>query len=237
MQHPSQRPGTAGASRSFRQRPWRIPGASLLTVVALAGCAALGACTTRPLVPYSVDTPPLILLPASQAGVQDKRARFREIFCQVLETRGTTLPDYRPCAEALTQVGIEPAGTGAQINLEPSRRHLIAAVVPGVGSDCFSRWLDPKGSVAEHVRQFGYDQINVQVDGLSGSANNARQIRDAILRMPSQDTEPHLVLIGYSKGAADILQAVVSYPEIHPRIAAVVSAAGSVGGSPLANNF
>jgi hypothetical protein len=42
--------------------------------------------------------------------------------------------------------------------------------------------------------------------------------------------------MGYSKGAPDILEAIVAYPEIRSRIAAVVSVAGSVGGSPLANN-
>ncbi|MFP3408635.1 hypothetical protein SB757_28910, partial [Pseudomonas sp. SIMBA_065] len=47
---------------------------------------------------------------------------------------------------------------------------------------------------------------------------------------------PRLVLIGYSKGAADVLEAVVAYPEIRSRVAAVVSAAGAVGGSPLAND-
>ena len=45
-----------------------------------------------------------------------------------------------------------------------------------------------------------------------------------------------IVLIGYSKGAPDVLDAIVRYPEIRPRIAAVVSAAGAVGGSPLAND-
>jgi hypothetical protein len=43
-------------------------------------------------------------------------------------------------------------------------------------------------------------------------------------------------LVGYSKGVADILEAVVAYPEIRSRVAAVVSAAGAVGGSPLAND-
>ncbi len=47
--------------------------------------------------------------------------------------------------------------------------------------------------------------------------------------------EEKLVLIGYSKGAPDLLEAVVTYPEIHPYIAAIVSIAGAVGGSPLAN--
>jgi hypothetical protein len=45
-----------------------------------------------------------------------------------------------------------------------------------------------------------------------------------------------LVLLGYSKGAPDILEAVVNHPEIRARVAAVVSVAGAVGGSPLAND-
>lgn len=196
----------------------------------------LGACTTAPLQAYTEETPPLVLTPAAQAGVKDKRGRFREIFCEVLESHGTALPDYRPCDEALTTVGTEPAGTGMKVDLGSSRRDLIAVIVPGVGWDCFADWLAPSGSTAEHVRQFGFDQTLLEVDSLSSSTNNARQIRDAIMTMPVRGNEPRLVLIGYSKGATDILQAVVSYPEIRPSIAAVVSAAGTIGGSPLANN-
>ena len=40
--------------------------------IVIAATLALGACATKPLVPYSVDTPPLALVPASQAGVNDK---------------------------------------------------------------------------------------------------------------------------------------------------------------------
>jgi len=176
------------------------------------------------------------LVPASEAGVKDKRGRFREIFCRVLEARGPALPDYRPCDEALARVGAEPAGTGKAVNLGPARRPLVATLVPGVGWDCFAEWLDPKGSAAEHVRQFGYDLVVLPVDGLSGSANNARQVRDAIMKMPLRGGGADVVLIGYSKGAPDVLEAVVSYPEIRPRVAAVVSAAGAIGGSPLAND-
>lgn len=213
---------------------WSREGIVTSLVIALS-LVTLGACSTRPLLPYSGETPPLVLVPVTQASVKDKRARFREIFCEVLKVRGTDLPDYRPCDEALARVGVEAAGTGRQVDLGPSRRRLVAAVVPGVGWDCFSDWLEPKGTVAAHVRQFGYDQINVDVDGLSGSANNARQIRDAVMEMPLQGEAPRLVLIGYSKGAPDILEAVVTYPEVRERVAAVVSVAGAVGGSPLAN--
>ena len=185
--------------------------------------------------PYSADTPPLVLVPATQAGVQDKRARFREIFCTVLEARKSDLPDYRSCDDALTRVGTEPAGTGKPVDLAPSRRGLIAVIVPGIGYDCFEQWLEPPGSVARHLRAHGYDQVPVKVDGLSSATNNARQIRDALMSMPAE-AAPRLVLIGYSKGAPDILEALVTYPEIRGRVAAMVSAAGSVGGSPLAND-
>jgi pimeloyl-ACP methyl ester carboxylesterase len=76
----------------------------------------------------------------------------------------------------------------------------------------------------------------IKVDPLSGTATNARQIRDALLAMPSEPGLARIVLIGYSKGAPDILEALVTYPEIRKRVAAVVSAAGAIGGSALAND-
>ena len=208
--------------------------ANLLVVATVV--AVLEGCASKPLMPYTTDTPPLVLVPAAQAGVQDKRARFREIYCAVLEARRSEVPDYRPCDEALTRVGTELAGTGKPVDLAPSRRGLIAAVVPGIGYECFEPWLEPSGSVARHVRAYGYDQVVIKVDGLSSARNNARQIRDALMAMPAEIGSPRLVLIGYSKGAPDMLEALVTYPEIRSRVAAVVSAAGAVGGSPLAND-
>jgi hypothetical protein len=186
--------------------------------------------------PYSADTPPLVLASASEAGVQDRRGRFREIYCAVLESHGPTLPDYRPCEAALNRVGSEPAGTGRPVELGLSKRRLIAAYVSGIGYACFERWLRSSGTVIEHLRRFGYDAVQLKVDALSSSKNNARQIRDAIMAMPLPAGAPRLVLVGYSKGAPDVLEAVVDYPEIRSRLAAVVSIAGAVAGSPLAND-
>ena len=209
------------------------PCALLVVIVAVL---MLAACGTKPLVPYAVDTPPLILVPASEARVQDKRGRFREIYCAVLQARERSIPDYRPCEDALSRIGSEPAGSGTPVDLGPSRRRLVAAVVAGIGYECFEKWLQPPGTAAKHVQQFGYDMAVLKVDALSSSANNARQIRDAIMAMPVEAGAPRLVLIGYSKGAPDILEAMVAYPEIRRHVAAVVSAAGAIGGSALAND-
>ena len=199
-------------------------------------CVLLTACASKPLQPFSTDTDPLVLVPAAAAGVVDQRARFREIFCAVLTERGSTLPDNRPCEEALTRLGAEAAGTGAPVYLGPARRHLVAMVVPGIGYDCFEPWLESRATAASHLRTQGYDAQHIRVDALSGTEHNAKQIRDALMALPPGEGAPQIVLVGYSKGAPDIMEALATYPEIRGRVAAFVSAAGAIGGSALAND-
>jgi len=214
-------------------RNGRRGGASL---GALTLCATLYACSNTSMVPHSTDTPPLVLASAQQAGIKDERARFREIFCAVLEARKQSLPDYRPCEDALTRLSDEPPTTGKSVDLGASRQHLVVGFVPGLGWECFADWLNVTGSVAAHLAQFGYDAKLVPVGGLAGTEENARRIRDAVLAMPFSDGERRLVLVGYSKGLPDLFEALVTYPEIRQHLAAVVSTAGAVGGSPLANH-
>jgi hypothetical protein len=196
-------------------------------MLALAGCAAV------PLVPYTTETPPLALLPAAQAGVADQRGRFREIYCAVL-ARDPATPDHRACEDALTRVGREPVGPGQPVPLDDAPKGLAFMAVPGIGWDCFATWLAPPHDLTDRLKRAGFALAPVKVDGLSSSANNARQIRDAVLAAPLAPGT-RIVIVGYSKGAADALEAVVRHPEVRSRVAAVVAAGGAVGGSPLAN--
>lgn len=196
-------------------------------LLATATLLTLGACASQPPVEHSVDVPP---------GVTDARGRFQEVFCSVLEAHGPVLPDHRPCEEALSRVASQPQGPGQPVDLGPSRRQLVAAIVPGIGWACFAKWLQPPDTARTHLRGFGFDLRLIEVDALSGTENNARQVRDAIMSMPAPADAPRLVLLGYSKGTPDILEALVRYPEIRTRVAAMVSVAGAVGGSPLAED-
>ncbi len=205
-------------------------------IATLAAAFVVAGCNVTPLRPFGTETPPLALMPLTLAGGEDRRARFREIYCAVLEERAAELPDMRSCDEALTRVGTEPPASPKPVDLGRSKRGLVAAIVPGVGFACIVQWLEPQSTVAGHVQRFGFDAVLLQVDALSGTATNARQIRDALTGMPAQPGAPRVVLVGYSKGAPDVLEAVVAYPEIRSRVAAVVSLAGAVGGSPLAND-
>jgi hypothetical protein len=193
-------------------------------------------CSSDPLLENTFETNPMILAPAFIAGVSDGRVRFREIFCAITELRGRELPDPLPCEQALAQLEGEGPPTGISVNLGESYYPLRIALVHGVGWGCVKKFIGPRGTVKEHIAQFGHDVVMLEVDPLSSSVHNATQIRDQIIKMSQLDDSKPLVLLGYSKGAPDILEAIAQYPELHNKVAAVVSVAGAIGGSPLAND-
>ncbi|MEE4174522.1 MAG: hypothetical protein V2I57_09765 [Xanthomonadales bacterium] len=218
-----------------REQNRRSHGNVLRWVTMITLTTLLTACASAPLIPWTNDAPPQALVPVADANIVDRRGRFREIFCAVLESRGEAWPDFRTCDVALTRVGVEPAGTGQPVDLSPSDRKTLMMIVPGVGWECIESWLGIEAELQSLLESQGFGAELLDVDGLSSSANNARQIRDRIEALPAEFDDHHLVLIGYSKGAPDILEAIVAYPQLVPRITAIISVAGAVGGSPLAN--
>ncbi len=207
---------------------WHVACVGAARFAALAAIGLLlGGCATAPPVDFTIEVPP---------GVTDDRGRFGEIFCTVLQQHGPSLPDYRPCNEALSHIAAPPPAPARPVAGGESAAATGRGIVPGIGYGCVAKWLKTEPVGADHVRQFGYDVRLIKVDALSGTAPNARMIRDEVMALPDEPGPPRLVLIGYSKGTPDILDAVVSYPEIRTRIAAVVSIAGAVGGSKVAED-
>jgi hypothetical protein len=172
-------------------------------------------------------------VPAVQAGIVDQRGRFREIFCALSADHGADLPDHRPCEQALHQLLGEAPADGRAVNLGRARIGLRLVIVPGLAAQCFGELALPLRFAARHVEQLGYEVSWIDVDGLSSSSANAAEIRAAILDMEEAPERP-IVLLGYSKGMSDALEASVD-PEVAARVSAIVSLGGAVNGSPLAD--
>jgi hypothetical protein len=193
-------------------------------------------CGGKPALPPVADTVPLILAPISNTTTADARGRFREIYCAVREDHGKALPDDRPCEEALWRLSGEPVASGHPVDLGKSRLNLRVLVVPGLFNDCLDPMVSVFSDALAHLESLGFRTGRIPVEGRSGCARNAILIRDHLLSAVLEPGEK-AILVGYSKGTPDILEALVAYPDIRPRVAAVVSVAGAVGGSPLADEL
>ena len=197
--------------------------------------AVLVACSSQPQVPFSYTLEPLSFEPGNTYNVTDGRARFREIFCAANEDHGEALPDYTPCEEALVRFDDEPEPTGLPVDLGPSSANLVGKMVPGLAYSCVKAWLHHDNSAPNHVATLGYETGFIQVEGIASSETNADLIAEYVAGLgPEYDQRP-LILFGYSKGLPDIFAFLVQYPELTHRVAAVVSYAGAVWGSPLAD--
>jgi hypothetical protein len=213
--------------RSGLERDLRI-----MAVIAIVTVLGSAGCLRRPLLSFNLAVPPQMLVVGAHAGVVDSRARFREVWCAIREDHGRHLPDDRPCEEALLRVAGEEAPTGRPVTMDSAPRPLRIMVVPGLFGECFRDTAAPFSDGLAHLETLGYPTEIAWVSGRSSSGHNARQLRDAFMAAPLDPGE-RLLVVAHSKGAVDALEALVTYPELVPRVAAMVSIAGAVNGSRL----
>ena len=158
--------------------------------------------------------PPEVLAPHIYAEVIDLRGRFREIYCQIKEDHGADFAHDFACHEALHLWPGEPAGTGQPVPTEEAGFQGPILVVPGIFGECIADHVKPFELALSHLNQaHGYETGIISVSGRSSSEHNANQIR---LDLESRNLggDRQAILIGYSKGTADILEALIRHPEI-----------------------
>lgn len=201
---------------------------------ATAMCLAMTSCTAA--LPLQLDTPPLILAPASATAVVDERARFREIFCAVRTARGAAFPYDRPCERSLHRLEPEPVGGDRPVNLGQARVPLRIIVVPGVFGECAEGMARPFDGAVAPLAALAYRVTALHVSGRSSSSANAEEIRGQLAASPLRPGE-RLVLIGYSKGMSDVIELIAGGDRaVVPPGSAVVSLTGVVAGTPIADS-
>ena len=205
-----------------------------LFALGLAANLALAGCVSMPTTEELRRAPPPHLVPGAPGGIVDGRAGFRPLFCDSLEENPEVDGPPVGCDFWLHRLDDEPAA--AELQRPPTSTPMQVLLVSGAFSECFGKYARPFNSAVDPLRDRGYRVDTIMVGGRSGTEHNAREIADYLEAWPVRPGIP-LVLIGYSKGTSDILQFLIDFPEHAQQVDAVVSVAGSVGGSPLADDF
>lgn len=203
-------------------------------IIVLVVLVSLGGCAAQPssLLPYELDVPMQVLSVPGSPPVIDGRGRYRELFCAELATDPEFSGDS--CDDYLHKLVDEPRGAG--IAPEPVNDLAFKlVVVPGLFSDCVESIATPFEISDEALARVGVEKQYLAVSGRSGSDANARLIANYIAALELAPGQ-RLVLLGHSKGAVDILQFLVSFPELARRVTAVLSVTGAINGSPRADD-
>jgi hypothetical protein len=179
---------------------------------------------------------PPVRYPAVSAGIVDARGRFREIHCAINAEQGARFPDFRECAEALSMLGVEPAGSGKPV-VSAVAANTTLVFIPGIFGECVRHLATPFSESYAALRAQGYQVIVVPALGRASSEANAAII-DRTLRARERPND-RLIVFGYSKGTSDFLEALDRFQNAEwiSRTRAFVSVAGVVSGTPVADEF
>ena len=202
---------------------------SLISIVSICGC-------TPALLKFDVDTPAQTLTYAGAPPISDQRHRFREIFCALIEENSEAQHLQIKCEDYLWRLNDEQKSDRFSQPLPMHDPSLRIILVTGAFAECFPKMGKPYQDAAARLEKFGYRIDTTVVSGRSSSSYNAAMIGKTVNGLELRATE-RLILLGYSKGATDILHFLVDYPEHAKKVTAVLSVAGVINGTPLADKF
>lgn len=184
--------------------------------------------------------PPAMLYPLGMPPVIDARPGFRNLLGAVVKQRHGQYPDERLLENILHDLGETPS-TPVPVTLTATASDLVVIIVSGVLWECVSDVSLPFGRGKSVDMDTEYDYLKpryaivdvVHVRGIATSEHNAKIVEESIRR---HKDAANVVVVAYSKGVPDTLEALRHMGKDTPEnLRAVVSVAGVVSGSPLAD--
>ncbi|MBU1423988.1 MAG: hypothetical protein KKH12_03440 [Gammaproteobacteria bacterium] len=184
--------------------------------------------------------PPAMLFPLGMPAVRDARTQFRNVLGAVVMQRHGEYPDERQLDGILHDLGETPSSV-TPVALPDTPSDLVIIIVSGVLWECVSDVALPfgRGKSVDIATEYDYllprySTIDVvHVRGIATSEHNAKIVEDAIRK---HENAANVIVVAYSKGVPDTLEALRRMGNDTPRnLRALVSVAGVVSGSPLAD--
>ncbi len=170
----------------------------------------------------------VLILRLAERG-KDLRASFAETFCTVLEKEHPDPGGWGACSNYID------ASSPKTLDLKPLPTNYRVLVIPGVLSSCNAS-TPAFAEGQKHLREaHGMTVDFLQLPNETSEANG-RRIADYLRFEHKKDPRP-FVIVAYSKGAPDVQEALVADPDAAAAVAAFVTVAGAVGGSPIADTM
>jgi hypothetical protein len=228
----------------------------VLRGIGLLAALACGACAPLAVQPERTGTAPTVTLPISMAGIADSRQAFAALFDEELRASGAT----DAARDDAWLHGVSPRTgdhTGQIEALKRAFRERAAStsvlLVPGMFGDCVDTQSVPFGDGLTRTRErsavdaYGqYADLGllgirlILLPGRASSTTNGALVAQALRDESARPGVQRIVLLGYSKGTADALQALAllqAQGGIPAAVKALVSVSGTVMGTPIAEHF
>ncbi len=162
------------------------------------------------------------------AGANDDRSSaFADLFCTVLQQEHPDAGEWGACAQYLAET------SQRSVPLPPISKKYRLLIVPGVLSSCASSTPAYQEGQA-HLREAHGLTVELMPVPNDSSEANGRLVAGYLKSHMRGDSRKFIVL-GYSKGAPDVQLALATDPDTAGAVAAFLTVAGAVGGSPIAD--
>lgn len=172
----------------------------------------------------------VLILKLGDSG-KDLSAAFAEMFCSVLSNEKPDGGEWGPCSN---YIHTESASIRS-LSLSAIPTGYRVLVVPGVLSSCQSNTQAFSEGQAHLQQKHGMTIEFLQMPNAT-SADNGLQIAGYLKNAMANDSRKY-VIVAYSKGAPDVQEALADDPQAQAAVAALVTIAGAIGGSPIAETM
>ena len=182
----------------------------------------------------------VLILKLADAG-KDFSSSFAETFCSVLQNENPDGGMWGPCTNYLQLPASQNssascANCAATKALPPIVTSYRVLVVPGVLSSCQSNTQAFSEGQA-HLRDKHAMTVEFMQTPNATSTEVGQQISAYLRKAMAANDQRKYIIVAYSKGAPDVQEALANDPDAKSAVAALVTVAGAVGGSPIAETM
>lgn len=169
-------------------------------------------------------------IPLVELQAKNQSAAFADTFCSLLDSeKRPNGQSWGKCSQWLDSANPHIAALPA---IDSTYRYLLIA---GFGSDCLTGPHATFVDSMDHLKSVhSYIAETLPVSAFGSSEFNAKQIAKYLNAQFATDQRKYIVL-GYSKGTADLEVALANEPGVKDKVAALVTLSGVVQGSRLLN--